>query len=72
MNAVDNVNNVNNGNNVNIGIVGDSSTLMSKLNDIVDAQNNNQELDHLWKLCLMSLMVDDQGKLNKIKTVANM
>lgn len=52
--------------------VGDSSTLMTKLNNIVNAQDDNEELNHLWKLCLMSLMVDDQGKLNKIKTVANM
>ena len=56
----------------NVGIIDGGSALMSKLNDIIDAQNDNQELDHLWKLCLMSLMVDDEGKLNKLKTVANM
>merc|ERR1712154_352749 len=30
------------------------------------------DLDRLWKLCLMSLLVEDESKLNKIRNMAKM
>merc|ERR1712228_926421 len=46
---------------------GDLSTLMNKLNEIVTHQNDEKELDRLWRLCLLSLMIDDgDERLNQI------
>eukprot|EP01084_Bolivina_argentea_P145252 254621_1 len=56
----------------NVNIISDTSGLMNKLNDMMKKQNEQSELDQLWKLCLMSLIIDDEGKLNKIQKVASM
>eukprot|EP01083_Nonionella_stella_P132620 403232_1 len=52
-------------------VVGDTSGLLNKLNEIVAQKNDDKELDYLWKLCLLSLMVDDETKLNTIRSVAS-
>lgn len=52
--------------------VGNVSGLMSKLNEIVERENEGKKLTNLWRLCLLSLMVEDEERLLKIKEMAKM
>ena len=58
-----------------MAVIGDISELketMDRMNSFMMEQDEEREMNKLWRLCMLSLLVDDDEKFDKIKHIAQL
>merc|ERR550525_448248 len=55
-----------------IGVGPEFQEMMDRMNTLITEQSTEKRLNRLWRLCMLSLVVDDKERVDKITNIARL